>query len=164
MTKIPSENNIYDVPLYFFHNGKNYEAYKFFGANKTEKNTYSFRVWAPNAVSVSVIGDCTVSQMKSGKQLYQTLKYMMHINTALKQKQEKYSIRLTLMQDIQNFVPVLHQKYLTAALNGQTVNGLKTRLLIQFINHLSIYMRCISAHGRKMMTALFTHIPSLHLK
>lgn len=57
MTKIPSENNIYDVPLYFFHNGKNYEAYKFFGANKTEKNTYSFRVWAPNAVSVSVIGD-----------------------------------------------------------------------------------------------------------
>jgi len=50
----------YKFPLYLFYQGKNCEAYKFFGAHKTEKDNkqyHVFRVWAPNAVSVSVVGD-----------------------------------------------------------------------------------------------------------
>ncbi len=46
-----------DFPLYLFHQGKNYEAGKFFGAHKTGADVWRFRVWAPRAKSVSVIGD-----------------------------------------------------------------------------------------------------------
>ncbi len=46
-----------DFPLYLFHQGKNYEAGKFFGAHKTGSDVWRFRVWAPRAKSVSVIGD-----------------------------------------------------------------------------------------------------------
>jgi 1,4-alpha-glucan branching enzyme len=45
------------VPIYLFHDGSNYKAYEFFGVHKIKKNTYAFRVWAPNAKSVSVTGD-----------------------------------------------------------------------------------------------------------
>ena len=49
-----------DFPLYIFHHGKNYKAYEFFGAHpeKREKNKgFVFRVWAPHAETVSVVGD-----------------------------------------------------------------------------------------------------------
>lgn len=48
-----------DFPLYLFHQGKNAEAGKFFGAHafKRGRGSYHrFRVWAPTAKSVSVIG------------------------------------------------------------------------------------------------------------
>lgn len=47
----------YQLPIYLFHDGTNYMAYEFFGVHKIKKNTYSFRVWAPNAKAVSVVGD-----------------------------------------------------------------------------------------------------------
>jgi 1,4-alpha-glucan branching enzyme len=50
----------YKFPLYLFYQGKNSEAYKFFGVHKIKKDNkeqHCFRVWAPNAVSVSVVGD-----------------------------------------------------------------------------------------------------------
>ncbi len=50
----------YKFPLYLFYQGKNSEAYKFFGVHRMEKDNqqyHCFRVWAPNAVSVSVVGD-----------------------------------------------------------------------------------------------------------
>ena len=50
----------YDVALHFFHEGKATEAYDFFGAHfveENEKKGVQFRVWAPNANSVSVVGD-----------------------------------------------------------------------------------------------------------
>ncbi len=53
-------SNPNDFPLYLFYQGKNSEAYKFFGVHsskKGKKRIYTFRVWAPNAVSVSVVGD-----------------------------------------------------------------------------------------------------------
>ena len=53
-------NNPNDFPLYLFYQGKNYESYKFFGVHIRKKGRgkiFTFRVWAPNAVSVSVIGD-----------------------------------------------------------------------------------------------------------
>ena len=49
-----------DFPLYLYHHGENYKAYELMGAHKCEKDGkagYIFRVWAPRAVSVSVVGD-----------------------------------------------------------------------------------------------------------
>jgi len=54
MEKIKKE---YEFPLYLFHSGKNYKAYEFFGCHKIESNRYVFRLWAPHAVGVSVVGD-----------------------------------------------------------------------------------------------------------
>lgn len=47
-----------DVALYLFHQGNNMKAYEYMGCHKVkgEKNLFSFRVWAPHAKSVSVIG------------------------------------------------------------------------------------------------------------
>ncbi len=59
-----------DFPLYLFYQGKNNEAYKFFGVHRISDESASgensgkgngckhrFRVWAPNAKSISVVGD-----------------------------------------------------------------------------------------------------------
>ena len=42
--------------LYYFHQGTNYESYRFFGVHPKDDG-YVFRVWAPNALSVSIVGD-----------------------------------------------------------------------------------------------------------
>jgi 1,4-alpha-glucan branching enzyme len=52
----------YDVPLYYFYQGKSCEAHKFFGAHKyiddkTSAEGFIFRVWAPNAMAISVVGE-----------------------------------------------------------------------------------------------------------
>ncbi len=50
----------YELPIYLFHQGTNYDAADFFGAhyvNSTKNMGYEFRVWAPNAKSISVVGD-----------------------------------------------------------------------------------------------------------
>ena len=49
-----------ELPVYLFHQGTAFRAYEVMGAHPTTiegKNGYIFRVWAPNAQSVSVIGD-----------------------------------------------------------------------------------------------------------
>lgn len=49
-----------NVPLYLFHQGTNYKAYEYMGVHKAEmegKQGMICRVWAPNAASVSVVGD-----------------------------------------------------------------------------------------------------------
>ncbi len=50
------ENNI---PLYLFHEGTNAKAYEYLGAHPCEcsENAVTFRVWAPNVKSASVVGD-----------------------------------------------------------------------------------------------------------
>ena len=45
-----------DIPVYLFKQGRNCRAYEFFGSHITGDRTV-FRVWAPKAVSVSVVGD-----------------------------------------------------------------------------------------------------------
>ncbi len=53
-------SNPNDFPLYLFYQGKNSESYKFFGVHPVTEDgekKYRFRVWAPNAVSISVVGD-----------------------------------------------------------------------------------------------------------
>ena len=50
----------YNVPLHLFHQGENSHAYEFFGSHKMVvdgKEGAVFRVWAPRANSVSVVGD-----------------------------------------------------------------------------------------------------------
>ena len=49
-----------NLALTSFHQGTNYEVYKYLGAHKKEENGsmgYVFRVWAPNAKNVWVLGD-----------------------------------------------------------------------------------------------------------
>lgn len=50
----------YELPLHLFHQGNNFEAYSFFGCHegvKDGKKGHFFRVWAPNAKAVSLVGD-----------------------------------------------------------------------------------------------------------
>ncbi len=50
----------YNVPLHLFHQGENSHAYEFFGSHKMVvdgKEGVVFRVWAPRASSVGVVGD-----------------------------------------------------------------------------------------------------------
>jgi len=52
--------NANDYPLYLFNEGTNYAAYRFFKPSyiiKDGKKVWRFRVWAPNAKSVSVVGN-----------------------------------------------------------------------------------------------------------
>jgi len=60
--------SVNDVPLYLFHQGKNAKAYQFLGSHRIE-NTDSvvFRVWAPHARSVSVVGDFNEWNTESDK-------------------------------------------------------------------------------------------------
>ena len=49
-----------DFPLHLFHHGVNYKAYEFFGAHEAtrrRKKGFVFRVWAPRAKSVSLVGE-----------------------------------------------------------------------------------------------------------
>ena len=49
-----------DFPLYLYHHGQNDRIYEIFGAHPAKKDGaagYIFRVWAPRARSVSVVGD-----------------------------------------------------------------------------------------------------------
>lgn len=46
-----------DLPVYYFHQGTSSKAYEFLGAHRRGGDSVVFRVWAPNAVSVSVVGD-----------------------------------------------------------------------------------------------------------
>ena len=47
------------VPLYLFHQGTNAKAYEYLGlrAYSGEEGAMSCRVWAPNALAVSLVGD-----------------------------------------------------------------------------------------------------------
>ena len=54
MAKVKDE---YQLPIYLFHDGTNYKAYEFFGVHQVGEKQYAFRVWAPNAEGVSVVGD-----------------------------------------------------------------------------------------------------------
>ncbi|MCI5838728.1 MAG: 1,4-alpha-glucan branching protein GlgB [Christensenellaceae bacterium] len=52
-------NSEYELPVYLFHQGTNFNTYEFLGSHFGEKNGKPgvwFRVWAPNAIAVSVVG------------------------------------------------------------------------------------------------------------
>ncbi len=45
-----------DQHKYLFHKGKNYRAYEFLGVHRAQEG-YVFRVWAPRAAAISLVGD-----------------------------------------------------------------------------------------------------------
>ena len=45
------------LPVYLFKKGELTQAYEFFGSHRTGKNRWVFRVWAPRAKAVSLVGD-----------------------------------------------------------------------------------------------------------
>ena len=49
-----------DLPIYLFKQGNNCEAYRYFGAHletRAGESGVVFRVWAPHATAISVVGD-----------------------------------------------------------------------------------------------------------
>ena len=53
-------SNPSDLPIYLFKQGNNMEAYRYFGAHLCAQDGQAgvvFRVWAPHAQAVSVVGD-----------------------------------------------------------------------------------------------------------
>ena len=46
-----------DLPLYLFHQGTNYQCYDYLGAHLTPCGEAVFRVWAPHAEAVFLVGD-----------------------------------------------------------------------------------------------------------
>ena len=60
----PTEEKIHtdpsDLPIYLFKQGNNCEAYRYFGAHietRAGESGVVFRVWAPHAAAISVVGD-----------------------------------------------------------------------------------------------------------
>ena len=54
--------NTQDLAPYYFHQGTNFEAYKYLGCTLEQDNgkyRYTFRVWAPNADTVALVSDFT---------------------------------------------------------------------------------------------------------
>ena len=50
------KNEVNNLPAFLFHQGTNYKAYEYMGAHK-ENGRFVFRVWAPNADAVYLVGD-----------------------------------------------------------------------------------------------------------
>ncbi len=46
-----------DVPRYLFHKGENFHSYEYLGAHRTKDGGAVFRVWAPSAKEISLVGD-----------------------------------------------------------------------------------------------------------
>lgn len=57
----------YEIPTYLFHQGSNARAYDFLGAHACDGGRTVFRVWAPNAADVSVVGDFNSWNPESGR-------------------------------------------------------------------------------------------------
>ncbi len=59
-TEEKTHSNPSDLPVYLFKQGNNCEAYRYFGAHletRAGEPGVVFRVWAPHAVAISVVGD-----------------------------------------------------------------------------------------------------------
>ncbi len=56
----PVQDKTAELPVYLFKQGNNFEAFRFFGAHIIERGGEAgvvFRVWAPHAAAISVVGD-----------------------------------------------------------------------------------------------------------
>ena len=59
-TEEKTRSNPSDLPVYLFKQGNNCEAYRYFGAHieqRAGETGVVFRVWAPHATAISVVGD-----------------------------------------------------------------------------------------------------------
>ena len=66
-----NENNL---ATYYFHQGTNFEAFNYFGAHKLNESVYVFRVWAPKANSIELVGDFNSwGNLSSGKYYFKRI-------------------------------------------------------------------------------------------
>lgn len=64
-----TEQKSSDFPLYLYHNGTNYRSYEFYGSHTEERDGEKgcvFRVWAPHAQRVAVVGEFNGWQPSDG--------------------------------------------------------------------------------------------------
>src|SRR5690554_4384842 len=88
----------YDYPIYLFNEGTNYAAHKFFKPSyvvKDQKKVWRFRVWAPNAKSVSLVGNFNDWDREKNKMspLQDTGIWQVHIRGLKKFDVYKFSIQ-----------------------------------------------------------------------
>lgn len=79
--------------LYLFHQGANYKAYEYMGAHRTTVDGVEgimFRTWAPNAMSVSIVGD--FNNWDNSKNPMISLNYQGVWECFVPEKLEEYSI------------------------------------------------------------------------
>ena len=57
MEKKAESTSYSEFPLYVFHQGRNFKAQEFLGAHRVSEDKYVFRVWAPHAAAIYVVGD-----------------------------------------------------------------------------------------------------------
>lgn len=57
MQQQKQQKNFLDTALYFFHQGNSTRAYELLGSHRLNEDSVVFRVWAPRAKAVSLVGD-----------------------------------------------------------------------------------------------------------
>ena len=153
-------NNIkqeYEFPVYLFHKGENYRAYEFFGVHRIKEDTFAFRVWAPHAQAVSLVGDFNSWDYEANYMLpvapgiWECITNNVHIYDCY-----KFAIRTKDGRLLEKADRALQARFTkSASTNGQIKNGLTVRKNKIFLKSLSIFMKFISAHGKDMKTAIF---------
>lgn len=135
MEKLKKE---YEFPIYLFNKGENYRAYEFFGAHKIKEDCFAFRVWAPDAVEVSVVGDFNDWSENSNKMklispgiweaVIDGVKNMIATNTQFPQKTAECFTKQIPMVFTAKQGRERHQKFMSwAAINGTTSLGKNLR-------------------------------------
>ena len=147
--------------LYLFQTGKAQKAYLTFGCHyQKETKTYRFTVWAPNAKSVSVVGDFNFWNPLAHP-MEQGLRRVTYINIMSKDMMENAVIKVIHLHFIQNADQRQPQKYgISMILNGQIKDLLiRERKNRRWISQ-CLFMRSILGHGecRKEKTGNFIHI------
>ena len=147
-----------DIPLHLFHHGENFKAYQTMGAHpivKDKKSGYVFRVWAPRAKSVSLIGDFNHWNESAhpnvwwmGKLLRFSLRALnntTHINIVLRRQTEESFIKPILTHFIAKHrgrILPTHQKFtIYQAINGRIRNIRTSKRISIFMLRRSIFTR-----------------------
>ncbi|RUA06367.1 MAG: 1,4-alpha-glucan branching enzyme [Fusobacteria bacterium] len=85
------KNIITEFDGHIFHEGKHFKAHNFLGAH-LNKEGVSFRVWAPNAKSISVVGDFNDWNIEHHKMIKQNDFWILQIDGLTKGTKYKYAI------------------------------------------------------------------------
>ena len=121
-----------DVPVYLFHQGNNAKAYEFLGAHRVDDGRVVFRVWAPNAVAVSVVGNFNgwnndanrMYRLSDGSIWECFVENISQFDTYKFCITAKEFLKLTLTHFMQKHVPIRLQNFtISKAMSGKTQSG-----------------------------------------
>lgn len=130
-----------DLPIYLFKQGNNQEAYRYFGAHLCEENGEAgavFRVWAPHAKAVSIVGDFNswtpgehpMEKVTDGiwERFVPGIKQFDVYNTVSPPRRMSWSIRLTRMHSIPRPArPTAARSTISVVLRGTMMHGRQHR-------------------------------------